>query len=193
MMKDKFSDKEIENAINVLFNGGVILYPTDTIWGIGCDATNKTAVEKIFQIKKREPNKSMIVLIDSIENLNNYVSNMPLIAYDLMAKSDRPLTIIYADAMNLAENVIAADGSVAIRIPDSQFCKQLIKAFGKPIVSTSANFSGEASAVSFESISANLILQMDYVVQIMHHQTINTKPSRIIKIERDGNYSVIRA
>ncbi len=191
-MTDKLLMREIENAIKVLENGGIILYPTDTIWGIGCDATNKIAIEKIYHIKKREKNKSMIVLLDDIENLKNYVNNIPSSAYDLIKNTERPLTIIYPNAKNLAENVIAADGSIAIRIPNNEFCTKLIRAFGKPIVSTSANFSGEPSAVNFEKILPTLLPQMDYIVQIYHHQMIEAKPSRIIKLNVDGGFVVIR-
>ncbi len=183
---------EIENALKVLKNGGVILYPTDTIWGIGCDATNEYAVEKIYHIKRREKNKSMIVLLDSTKQLENYVSNVPPIAYELIATAERPTTIIYPEAKNIAKNAIAADGSIAIRIPNNEFCIQLIKAFGKPIVSTSANFSGEPSAVSFEKIPTTLLPQMDYVVQLNHNQIIDTEPSRIIKLNSDGSFVIIR-
>jgi L-threonylcarbamoyladenylate synthase len=185
-------ETDIKNAVKVLENGGVILYPTDTIWGIGCDATNKYAVEKIFQIKRREKEKSMIVLIESIDELKKYVGNVPSIAYELIADTDRPLTLIYSNAMNLAENIIAVDGSVAARIPDHEFCQRLLKTFGKPIVSTSANFSGDANAVSFDKISAGLLPQVDYIVQIMHNVIIDVKPSRILKLNNEGGFKIIR-
>jgi len=191
-MSDNLILKEVENAIKVLEKGGVILYPTDTIWGIGCDATNKFAVEKIYHIKKREKNKSMIVLLDSIDQLNNYVNNIPSIAYEMIAKAERPITIIYPEATNLAENIIASDGSIAIRIPDNKFCHQLIKIYGKPIISTSANFSGEPSAVNFINISVNLLSQMDYIVQLNQNIIIQTKPSRIVKLNSNGSFIVIR-
>lgn len=191
-MSDNLILKEVENAIKVLEKGGVILYPTDTIWGIGCDATNKFAVEKIYHIKRREKNKSMIVLLDSIDQLNNYVNNIPSIAYEMIAKAERPITIIYPEAKNLAENIIASDGSIAIRIPDNKFCQQLIKIYGKPIISTSANFSGEPSAVNFINISVNLLSQMDYIVQLNQNIIIQTKPSRIVKLNSNGSFIVIR-
>ncbi|MFZ4739581.1 MAG: L-threonylcarbamoyladenylate synthase [Bacteroidales bacterium] len=191
-MNDNLILKEVENAIKVLEKGGVILYPTDTIWGIGCDATNKFAVEKIFHIKRREKNKSMIVLLDSIDQLYNYVNNIPSIAYEMIAKAERPITIIYPEAKNLAENIIASDGSIAIRIPDNKFCHQLIKIYGKPIISTSANFSGEPSAVNFINISVNLLSQMDYIVQLNQNIIIETKPSRIVKLNSNGSFIVIR-
>jgi L-threonylcarbamoyladenylate synthase len=191
-MSDNLILKEVENAIKVIEKGGVILYPTDTIWGIGCDATNKFAVEKIYHIKRREKNKSMIVLLDSIDQLYNYVNNIPSIAYEMIAKAERPITIIYPEAKNLAENIIASDGSVAIRIPDNKFCHQLIKIYGKPIISTSANFSGEPSAVNFINISVNLLSQMDYIVQLNQNIIIETKPSRIVKLNSNGSFIVIR-
>jgi L-threonylcarbamoyladenylate synthase len=191
-MSDNLILKEVENAIKVIGKGGVILYPTDTIWGIGCDATNKFAVEKIYHIKRREKNKSMIVLLDSIDQLYNYVNNIPSIAYEMIAKAERPITIIYPEAKNLAENIIASDGSVAIRISDNKFCHQLIKIYGKPIISTSANFSGEPSAVNFINISVNLLSQMDYIVQLNQNIIIETKPSRIVKLNSNGSFIVIR-
>ena len=184
--------KDIENAVKVLEKGGVILYPTDTIWGIGCDATNTQAVEKVFNIKGREKNKSLIVLMSSITQLKKYVRNIPIIANELIADSKRPTTIIYSGGMNLAENAIAADGSIAIRIPDNEFCIQLIEAFGKPIVSTSANFSGEALAEHFNEIPTALLLQMDYIVQFNQHQINNHLPSRIIKLETNGSFVILR-
>ena len=183
---------EIENAVKVLQSGGIILYPTDTIWGIGCDATNETAVEKIYHIKKREKNKSMIVLLDSYEQLKNYINDIPLIAYDLQSKSDRPVTFIYPSAKNLAKNILATDGSIAIRIPKKEFCNQLIKTFGKPIVSTSVNLSGEPSAMSFGKISFEILSQMDYIVQLYQDQILDTKSSRIIKLIEDGTFVIIR-
>ncbi|NVN94953.1 MAG: threonylcarbamoyl-AMP synthase [Bacteroidetes bacterium] len=191
-MDDNSLNKDVKNAIKVLEKGGVILYPTDTIWGIGCDATNRLAVEKIYRIKKREQNKSMIVLLDNMVHLSSYLENIPSIAYEMLLKADCPLTIIYPEAKNLAENVIAFDGSIAIRIPDNEFCQKLIRTFGKPIVSTSANFSGEPSAISFDNISANILSQMDYIVQFNQNQIIKTKPSRIVKLNKDVGFVVIR-
>ncbi|MFZ4411880.1 MAG: L-threonylcarbamoyladenylate synthase [Bacteroidales bacterium] len=184
--------KDIENAVLVLEKGGVILYPTDTVWGIGCDATNAQAVEKVFKIKGREKNKSLIVLMSNLGQLKKYVRNIPIIANELIADSKRPTTIIYSEAINLAENAIAADGSIAIRIPDNEFCIQLIEAFGKPIVSTSANFSGEALSEHFNEIPPALMLQMDYIVQFNQDQINNHLPSRIIKLETNGSFVIIR-
>ncbi len=184
--------KDIENTVKALEEGGVVLYPTDTIWGIGCDATNSQAVEKVFNIKGREKNKSLIVLMSGLTQLKKYVRNIPIIAYNLIADSKRPTTIIYSEAVNLAENAIAADGSIAIRIPDNEFCIQLIEAFGKPIVSTSANFSGEALAKSFNEIPTDLLLKMDYIVQFNQLQINNQQASRIIKLNTNGSFIIIR-
>ena len=184
--------KDIENTVKALEEGGVVLYPTDTIWGIGCDATNSQAVEKVFNIKGREKNKSLIVLMSGLTQLKKYVRNIPIIAYNLIADSKHPTTIIYSEAVNLAENAIAADGSIAIRIPDNEFCIQLIEAFGKPIVSTSANFSGEALAKSFNEIPTDLLLKMDYIVQFNQLQINNQQASRIIKLNTNGSFIIIR-
>ncbi|MCX6229967.1 MAG: L-threonylcarbamoyladenylate synthase [Bacteroidetes bacterium] len=183
---------DIENAVEVLTQGGIILYPTDTIWGIGCDATNEDAVKKIFDIKKRETNKSLIVLIDKIRNVRNYVTVIPPVTYEIMKNNTRPTTIIYPVAKNLAANVIADDGSIAIRIPHDKFCQKLLKTFAKPLVSTSANFSGETSAVSFDKISKDLIKQMDYVVRYNQTQTMNVQASRIIKVNLNNSIIIIR-
>ena len=184
--------EEIKKTIEVLRSGGIILYPTDTVWGIGCDATNKKAVKRIFEIKKRVDTKAMLVLIDNPAKLQAYVEEIPDMAWDLIELTEKPLTIIYPEAKNLAENVIASDGSIAIRIPDDTFCHQLIKSFGKPIISTSANFSGEPSAISYANISINLLSQMDYVVQLSQNKIIKSKPSRIVKLNSDGSFIVIR-
>lgn len=192
MKENNIIEIEIDNAVEVLKKGGVILYPTDTIWGIGCDATNKQAVDKIYQIKNREKNKSMIVLMENSDQIKEYVKTIPSIAFELIKNCERPTTIIYPGAIKLADNVIAADGSIAIRIPDNEFCKRLIKVFSRPIVSTSANFSGETSAISFDKISPALLVNMDYIVQIMHNQIITSKPSRILKLNIEGSFQIIR-
>lgn len=191
-MEDNLLKKEARKAAEVIKKGGVILYPTDTIWGIGCDATNKEAVEKIFQIKKRDKNKSLIVLIKEYSDLHDYINNLPVITYDLLKSVKQPMTVIYQYAKNLAGNLISADGTIAVRIPKDEFCLELIKEAGVPIVSTSANFSGEASAICFNKISKDLIPQMDYVVKYGQDVIKNVKPSRIIKLMEDGNFIVIR-
>src|SRR4249920_3111805 len=156
--------EEVLKSVEVLKSGGTILYPTDTIWGIGCDATNEEAVKKIFAIKKREESKSLIVLLDAPEKLNKYVREVPAQAWDLVEYSEKPLTIVYSGAMQVARNIISNDGTVAIRIVKNNFCIALLRKFGKPIVSTSANVSGEETPLSFNSIPGTILSQVDYVV-----------------------------
>src|ERR1035437_6171729 len=147
-MKDNTHyEQELAKALEVLKSGGTLLYPTDTIWGLGCDATNPKAVEKIFKLKNREESKSLIVLLDDEDNLHKYVDNLPEITFDLLKNIDKPTTIVYSNAKNLAWNVIASDGTVGIRVTRDPFCRDLVKRFGKPIVSTSANISGDPSPI----------------------------------------------
>jgi len=183
---------EINQTILTLKSGGIILYPTDTIWGIGCDATNEKAVQKIFQIKERAETKAMIVLLDNENKLSRYLKDVPPLCYDLMEFSEKPLTIIYPNAVGLAKNLIAQDGSIAIRIVKDEFCKNLIYKFGKPIVSTSANISGEPSPASFSQINKTIINQMDFVVNCRQNEIINNKPSSIIKLGMKGEIEIIR-
>ncbi len=187
MLKD-----EVNKALQVLKEGGLILYPTDTIWGIGCDATNAEAVKKVYNLKKRADSKSLIVLLDTDNKLASYVREVPDIAYDLIEYAENPLTIIYSGAKNLAENVINEDGSVGIRIVKHDFCVQLIQKFRKPIVSTSANTSGEISPETFNKITDNIINGVDYVINVDQHIMIPKKPSTIMKLEADGKFSFIR-
>jgi L-threonylcarbamoyladenylate synthase len=183
---------EVIKAAEIVKNGGLILYPTDTIWGIGCDATNYDAVERIFQIKKRDSNKSMIVLMKDYNELKDYLKILPQIDFEQFKNEIRPLTVIYQHAINLAENVIAKDGSIAIRIPKDDFCNELIKSIGVPLVSTSANFSGEPSAENFKNISEELKYQVDYIVNYAQDLVKDAKPSKIIKLMEDGKIIVIR-
>ncbi len=184
-------DKDIEGAINVLFNGGTILYPTDTVWGIGCDATNEKAVERVYEIKKREDKEGMLVLLDSPGRLDRYVE-IPDVARDLIEIADKPLTIIYPGAKNLAANLIAGDGSVGIRIVKDSFCIKLIQQLKKPVVSTSANVSGEKSPRIFSEISREIINSVDYVVKHRQDDLKKAKPSGIIKLGLNGEVKVIR-
>jgi len=184
--------KEIQKCVEVLRSGGTILNPTDTIWGIGCDATNPSAVEKVYFLKKRMESKSLIVLLDDAGKLSEYVSNIPEIAWDLLKSVDTPLTIIYPNAKNLARNVIAEDNSIAIRIVSNEFCKKLIASFGKPIVSTSANVSGEPSPLAFREISNEITDHVDYVVKYARFQVNALKPSQIIKLKENGEFKIIR-
>jgi len=185
-------ESEIRNCLDILHHGGIILYPTDTIWGIGCDATNASAVNKIYLIKKRIERKSLIILLDEAEKLRDYVTAVPDIAWDLLKGVDTPLTIIYPGAKNLASNVVAGDNSIAIRVIRHEFCQRLIHDFGKPIVSTSANISGSNPPMVFKSISPEIISQVDYVVNFDHDKLQEVKPSRIIKLNENGEFRIIR-
>lgn len=184
--------EEINKALEVLQAGGLILYPTDTIWGIGCDATNAEAVEKIFKLKGRDAGKSLIILLDTENKLPGYVQEVPEIAYDLIEYAENPLTIIYSGAKNLAKNVIHQDGSIGIRVVKHPFCQGLIQRFRKPIVSTSANISGEPSPASFSEISDEIKAGVDYIVQLEQEDTAPKKASTIMKIEPDGRFAFIR-
>ncbi len=192
-MQDPILKREIRNCIDVLRKGGTILYPTDTVWGIGCDATNAKAVQKVFKIKKRMESKSLIVLLDRKERLSGYISSIPAIALDLLDSVDTPLTIIYPNAQNLAKNIIASDGTIAIRLTRFEFCYKLIRMFGKPIVSTSANISGQSAPLIFKRISEEIVSQVDYVVKIGHEEIRKTKPSTIIKLKSNDEFEIIRA
>ena len=185
-------DKDIKRALDILKNGGVILYPTDTIWGLGCDATNEKAVEKIYRIKKRTDQKSMLVLLDNPGEIPSYINKMPEIARDLIELSDKPITIIYPDAKNLAKNLIAPDGSIGIRISNDPFCQKLIQRFKKPVVSTSAKISGEQSPKNFSEISEDIINAVDYVVKWRQDDLSQTNPSGIIKLGANGEIQIIR-
>ena len=185
-------DAEINNVIKILREGGVILYPTDTIWGLGCDATNDEAVKKIFRIKSRADSKSLIILVDSDTMLGRYVKEVPDIAYELIDVSDKPLTIIYPGAKNLAASIPAEDGSVGIRICNDDFCNELIRRFRKPVVSTSANISGESSPSFFKEINGKIIQAVDYVVDYKKEDRQRNFPSPVIKIEVNGTIQIIR-
>ncbi len=168
------------------------MYPTDTIWGIGCDASNQKAVGKVYLIKERVSEKSMILLASDIDMLGRYVKKVPDIAVELMASVTDPLTIIYPDARNLPKNVLASDGSVAIRIPRHDFCLQLLHLFGKPITSTSANISGSPNPFSFSGILEEIKGAVDYVVPQVHQSLNRTKPSTIVKVSEAGEMQIIR-
>ncbi|MCK5171173.1 MAG: threonylcarbamoyl-AMP synthase, partial [Bacteroidales bacterium] len=174
---------DLIKALEILKNGGVILYPTDTIWGIGCDATNEKAVERIYQIKQRRNQKSMLILLDNPNKIPSYINEIPEIAWDLIELSDKPLTIIFSGAKNLAPNIIAQDESVGIRISDDPFNQNLIQKFRKPIVSTSANISGQTSPLNFAEISQEIIESVDYVVKWRQDDFSNSQASSIIKLE----------
>ncbi|MBN4065940.1 threonylcarbamoyl-AMP synthase [Candidatus Amoebophilus asiaticus] len=183
---------EIDNSLKKLRDGGSILYPTDTIWGIGCDATDKNAVQRIFRLKQRVAHKGMIVLIDELSKLEMYVRNIPEKAFELINKAINPLTIVYHDAYGLAENVIGRDGTAAIRVVKSSFCKELIKEFGKPIISTSANVTGIASPSCFQDIESRILNGVDYIVNLHQNDKQLSKSSTIITLEDNDRVVVIR-
>lgn len=184
---------QIKKAAEAIKAGGTILYPTDTIWGIGCDATNPEAVKKVFAIKKREESKSLVTLVSDLDMLARYVKEIPEAALDLIEVNDSPMTIIYPDATHLASNVIAEDGSVGIRIPMNEFCRQLCFRLRKPIVSTSANISGENPPKGFKDISREIKDAVDYTVHpSMEEKNSTHKASQIIKIGLKGEIQIIR-
>lgn len=184
--------EDIKKAVEVLKNGGIILYPTDTIWGIGCDATNEEAVKKVYDLKKRVDSKSMLVLIENPNRLKSYVDEVPEIALDLVEASEKPMTIIYSNAKNLAKNLIAEDHSVGIRITEEEFSAELAFRFRKPIVSTSANISGEPSPSNFAEISENIKEAVDYIVEYRQDEKAKITPSSIIKLGVSGQIQIIR-
>tara|TARA_R110001632_G_scaffold89433_3_gene192821 strand:+ start:4626 stop:5183 length:558 start_codon:yes stop_codon:yes gene_type:complete len=184
-------DTEVVNALSKLNSGKTVLYPTDTVWGLGCDATNTSAVSKIFQLKNREESKSLVVLVSSIEMLKTYIQEIPEKALQIIKTSENPTTVIYQNPKGLASNTIASDKTIAIRIPKHHFCLQLINQFGKPIVSTSANVSGEPTPKSFSEISQPILEGVDYIVNL-ERDNITDKSSTILKLNGD-EIEVIRA
>lgn len=185
--------EDIEQALEVLRNGGTILYPTDTVWGIGCDALNPAAVEKVFAVKKRPPEKSCILLIADPRDLLQYVSALDLSVFEYIENLDRPTTIIYDDVVGIADNLISADGSVAIRLVEEPFCRHLIKRLRRPLVSTSANISGEPTPAIFAEISPEIRAGVDYTVKYRQDDATRNSPSAIIHWKGDGNHIVIRS
>ena len=184
--------KDIEAAVKVLREGGVILYPTDTVWGIGCDATNAVAVSRVYEIKQRDDSKAMICLVDSDVRLQRYVRNVPEVAWDIMELATKPTTVILDGAVNLAPNLIAADGSIAMRITKEPFSQQLCYRFQKPLVSTSVNISGEPPAQNYCDISQQLLDAVDYVCTSRRQEHKPHTPSSIIKLTREGVVTIIR-
>jgi len=183
--------EETLKCLEILKKGGLILYPTDTVWGIGCDATNADAIDKIFALKQRAENKSMICLVSDYKMLNQFVEEIPEVAYDILKYAAKPTTIIYDDPIRVAENLIAEDNSLAIRVCKDKFCNTLVKKFRKPIVSTSANISGKPTPKTFQQISPEILKGVDYVVNLpLSKKTAN--PSVIIKLGLDGKVQIIR-
>ena len=189
--KGFFNQFIMEKAIEILKNGGVILYPTDTIWGLGCDATNVEAINKIFEIKNREKNKSMIILVESEKRLQDLV-DVPEMAWEIMDMSDKPVTIVYNNPKGLPQELLAEDGSIGIRLVKNDFCKKLISKLNKPLVSTSANFSGEKSPMKFSDISEKMIKLVDYAVEEGREKVSEYKGSSVIKVWDDNQIKVLR-
>lgn len=185
-------NEDIKKAVEVLKKGGTLMYPSDTIWGIGCDATNSKAVNKISTIKGRQKKSSFIVLLHNPKMIKDYVKSLPGIVFDLLDSLDFPTTVIYTGAKNLAKNVLAADGTIAIRIVKEGFSHDLIKAFKKPIVSTSANYAGEQSPLLFKDIPESLKEKVDYVSKSGRTNLQKMKASTIIKLKENGEFDIIR-
>src|SRR6188768_1043505 len=184
-------ERDIENCLETLKSGGLILYPTDTVWGIGCDATNEKAVEKIYKLKKRSDEKTMIVLVADEKDIMQHVAAPDLSLFDYLDKTTKPITVVYEGALGFADNLVAKDGSIAIRICKDEFCRQLIKRFRKPIVSTSANISGAPAPKFFKEISDQIKNGVDYVVQYRRDDETISQPSSLIKWN-NGKVIVLR-
>lgn len=185
-------ENDVTASLQALRTGGLILYPTDTIWGIGCDATDEAAVSKVFTLKQRPEAKSLVILLAEVRDLLKYVAHTPPDIAEMIAGFDRPTTVIYEGALDLAPNVINSDGTVAIRIVHDTFCRHLIKRLRKPLVSTSANISGQPSPASFVDVDAKIKEGVDYVVNYRQDDITPATPSRIIKLLKDGSVQVIR-
>ena len=194
-METRYDKNDLQQALKVLREGGVIIYPTDTVWGIGCDATNASAVSRVYEIKRRVDSKAMLVLLDGAGKLQGYMDKVPDTAWMLLEASDgqRPMTIIYPRAKNLASNLLADDGSVGIRITEELFSKALCEQLRRPIVSTSVNISGEPAAKTFQQISPELLEAVDYVCEYRRNDNTIHKPSSIIKIDEKERITIIRS
>lgn len=184
--------EEISKAVEVLRRGGIILYPTDTVWGIGCDATNPEAVQRVYSLKGSVNKKGMIVLLDTPANVGRYIRRVPEVAYDLMELTDKPLTLILDGAVGVAENLIPEEGSLAVRVPDHEFCRRLVGRLGRPLVSTSANFSGEATPTRFGEIVEGIKEGVDMVINPTFEGKPTRKASSIMMIKEDGEFKILR-
>lgn len=193
LQQDLYDREDLRQAVDTLASGGVILYPTDTVWGIGCDATNEKAVKRIYEIKQRADNKSMLVLLDAPAKLQGYVAEIPDMAWELIACTEKPLTIIYPQGRNLAPNLLAEDGSIGIRITGEKFSTALCQRLHQPIVSTSANISGQPAAANFSEISDEIKSAVDYVVSYRQNDMARPQPSSIIKLDKGNIIKIIRA
>jgi len=182
----------VAETVKVLKKGGVILYPTDTIWGIGCDALNEDAVSAVYAVKQRDFSKSMLILVDSIEMLEKYVEIVPPAALQLIEAAKRPLTIIYPKAKNIAKNLIAADGTIGIRVVNDEFCKIMIRELGAPVVSTSANQAGKKSPLGYFDIDNEIKISVDFVVPLHLEEFSTANSSDIVKVNKNGQIEVIR-
>ena len=185
-------EEDIKNCIEIMKKGGIILYPTDTIWGIGCDATNEAAVQRVYELKRRADNKAMIVLVDSADRLDHYVVDVPDMAYELIDVAVKPLTLIYDGAYNLAKNLLGENDSIGIRVSQERFSPELCAKFRKPLVSTSANISGAAAAATFAQISEEIKQGVDYIVKYRQNEKEPNSASNIIKLSSDGTFKIIR-
>lgn len=183
--------EEIEKALEVLKRGGIILYPTDTVWGIGCDAGNASAVKKIYDLKQRDNSKALICLVNNYSMLERHIDNVPKMAYTILDIADKPTTVIYDAPAGIAENLVASDNTLAIRIVDHDFCKKLIRYLGRPIVSTSANITGKPTPKSFKEIDEAVLKGVDYIVNL-HKQKNGGNPSTIIKLSNSSGIKIIR-
>jgi L-threonylcarbamoyladenylate synthase len=183
---------EVAKALKIIREGGIILYPTDTIWGIGCDATNTEAVKKIYRLKQRDEAKSMIILLDTENKLESYVSDLNPLAYDLIEYAENPLTLVLPGAKNISPALISSDGSIGIRIVKHPFCQQLVQQLRKPLVSTSANISGKPAPQYFSQIAPEIIEGVDYVVDIDQHSMEIKNPSTIMRLAPNGQFEFIR-
>jgi L-threonylcarbamoyladenylate synthase len=190
-MREQF-EKDIIESIKVLREGGLILYPTDTIWGIGCDATNKDAVQKVYDLKKREDNKSLIIFMADEKEILKYVAAPDLAVFDYLKQQSEPTTVIFENALGLPSIITGQDGSIAIRIPKDDFCRHLVKRFGLPVVSTSANISNQPSPKIFDSVSDEIKSGIDYIVNWRRDDKKPAQPSHIIKWNKEGTITVIR-
>ncbi|MFV8224617.1 L-threonylcarbamoyladenylate synthase [Christiangramia aquimixticola] len=187
---DKIQE-EVRNCLDVIKKGGIILYPTDTVWGIGCDATNAEAVDKVYRLKKREESKALICLVSNFKMLEQYVEEVPEMAYDILKHAQKPTTVIYDKPIRIAENLVSEDETLGIRVVRDTFCSDLIKKMKRPLVSTSANISGEPTPQSFAQISPQILKGVDYVVNLQRSKK-SPRPSAIIKLSNDGQVKVIR-
>ena len=184
--------QEVIKIAEILKKGGIIIYPTDTVWGLGCDASNFEAVEKLYQIKKRDKSKSMLILVDSDHKIQRHIKDMPDVAWDIIDVADSPTTIIYDKGYNVAENLLAEDGSLGVRVCKDKFCQEIIKKLKWPLVSTSANYSGEPSPMSYTDIDKSLLEKVDYVVEYRRQEKIKAKPSAIFRLNNNGNIKILR-